>query len=167
MNQIYLFSKSRVGLIILLFFTVSLNSYADNLLKERIWKISSKKRSIFLDKGVFHSENNPIAQELTGIRNSFVKSRGYERVVFDFSSPKPPKVYGKISAKEKKVYLDFFNSSLGAKSQQLKNIKYLKNIDFFTLDKDKLTVELNFTENVSFDIFYLEKPGRLVIDVKK
>jgi len=143
------------------------NAFSENLLKERIWKISSRKRSIFLDKGVFHSEANPVIQDLIGIRNSYVPSRGYERVVFDFSSKKPPKVYGKISKKEKKVYVDFFNANLGAKAQQLKNIKYLKNVDFFTLDKNKVTVELNFSKDVSFDIFYLENPGRLVIDVKK
>lgn len=140
---------------------------AESLLKERIWKISSRKRSIFLDKGVFHSEKNPTVQKLTGIRNSYVPARGYERVVFDFSSNKPPKVYGKISSKEKKVYVDFFNTSLGAKADHLKNIKYLKNIDFFNLDKDRLSVELNFEQNVSYDIFYLENPGRLVIDIKK
>lgn len=140
---------------------------AANLLKERIWKISSRKRSIFLDKGVFHSEKNPVAQKLTGVRNSYVPARGYERVVFDFSSNKPPKVYGKISATEKKVYVDLFNTTLGSKAAQLKNIKYLKNIDFFTLDKDKVSVELNFDQSVSYDIFYLENPGRLVIDIKK
>jgi hypothetical protein len=142
-------------------------SFAQDLLQERIWKISSRKRSIFFDKGVFHSEANPVIQKLNGIRNSYVPSRGYERVVFDFTSTKPPKVYGKISSAEKKVYIDFFNSSLGTDVAQLKNIKYLKNIDFFTIDKDNLSVELQFVEKVSYDIFYLENPGRLVIDVKK
>jgi hypothetical protein len=142
-------------------------SFAQDLLQERIWKISSRKRSIFFDKGVFHSEANPVNQKLNGIRNSYVPARGYERVVFDFTSTKPPKVYGKISSSEKKVYIDFFNSSLGTNVAQLKNIKFLKNIDFFTIDKDNVSVELQFTEKVSYDIFYLENPGRLVIDVKK
>ena len=87
--------------------------------------------------------------------------------MFDFSSNKPPKVYGKISKKDKKVYVDFFNTNLGAKAEQLRNIKFLKNVDFFTLDKNTTTVELNFSKDVSFDIFYLENPGRLVIDVKQ
>jgi hypothetical protein len=146
------------------------HAFSENLFKERIWKISSRKRSIFLDKGVFTSEDNSNVQKLMGIRNSYVSARGYERIVFDFSSTKAPKVYGKIAKKEKKVYVDFFNTTLGAKAEQLKNIKYLKNIDFFTLDKNNLTVELNFSKDVSFDIFYLENPGkkaRLVIDVKK
>jgi hypothetical protein len=36
----------------LLFFSVSA-LFAQNLLKERIWKISDRKRSIYFDKGVF------------------------------------------------------------------------------------------------------------------
>ena len=91
-----------------LFFISS--AVAQDLLKERIWKISDRKRSVFLDRGVFHSEANPVQQELKDIRNSYVPSRGYERVVFDFSSAKPPRVYGKISSEEKKVYLDFFET---------------------------------------------------------
>lgn len=142
-------------------------SFAQDLLQERIWKISSRKRSIFFDKGVFHSDANPVAQKLNGIRNSYIPARGYERVVFDFTSSKPPKVYGKISSEDKKVYVDFFNTTLGTNVEQLKNIKYLKNIDFFTIDKDNLSVELQFSKKVSYDIFYLENPGRLVIDVKK
>lgn len=158
--------KLLLGILAIQFVLLS-SAFSESLLKERIWKISSRKRSIFLDKGVFRSGSNPVAQKLTGIRNSYVPARGYERVVFDFSSNKPPKVYGKISNEEKKVYIDFSNTTLDTKSDQLKNIKYLKNVDFFTLDKDNLSVELNFSKNVSFDIFYLENPGRLVIDVKK
>lgn len=142
-------------------------SYAQDLLQERIWKISSRKRSVFFDKGVFHSESNPAVQKLNGIRNSYTPGRGYERIVFDFSSTKPPRVYGKISGEKKKVYVDLFNTNLGTSIKELKSIKYLKDIEFFTLDKDQVSIELNFNQKVSFDIFYLENPGRLVVDVKK
>lgn len=158
--------KILLYLITLQFLFLS-NIFAEDLLKERIWKISSRKRSIFLDKGVFHSESKATLQNLIGIRNSYVAARGYERIVFDFSSKIPPKIYGKISKADKKIYVDFFETNLGAKAEQLKNIKFLKNVDFFTLDKNKTTAELNFSKEVSFDIFYLENPGRLVIDVKQ
>ena len=105
-------------------------TYSQDLLQERIWKISSHKRSIFFDKGVFHSESNPIIQKLKGIRNSYIPARGYERVVFDFSGAKPPKIYGKISSADKKVYVDFFNTELGTSVEQLKNIKFLKKYRF-------------------------------------
>lgn len=142
-------------------------SSAQNLLKERIWKISDRKRSIFIDKGVFHSESNPQHQELKSIRNSYVASRGYERIVFDFTSATPPKVYGKIDGSMKKVYVDFFNTSMNPSVKELKSVKYLKDIKFFNIDKKDLSVELQFDEKVGFDIFILRNHGRLVIDVKK
>ncbi len=152
---------------VLLISTFTQSLLAQDLLQERIWKISSRKRSIFFDKGVFHSDANPIRQKLKGIRNSYVPSRGYERIVFDFSGNKPPKVYGKIENSERKVYLDFFNTYLEKPIHKLKNVKILKSIDFFKVEENDLSLELSFNSKSSFDIFYLENPGRLVIDVKK
>lgn len=144
----------------------SMEVFAQNLLQERIWKISSRKRSIFLNKGVFHSSKNPVHQNLTGVRSSYVKSRGFERIVFDFSSPKPPQVYGLISS-EKKVFVDLFNTSMSGEIAALKHVKYVKSVDFYPIDEKNLSVEINFNGNYGFDVFYLENPGRLVIDVKK
>ena len=152
---------------LILILSFSQLSLAQNLLQERIWKISSKKRSIFFDKGVFHSSGNNGAQKLQGIRNSYIPSRKYERIVFDFSSNRPPKIYGHISNVSNKVYVDFFNTSLEKSLEGLKNIKFIKNVDFFNLDENKLSVEMSFIDGTSYDIFYLENPGRLVIDVKK
>lgn len=142
-------------------------SYAQDLLKERIWKISSRKRSIFLDKGVFHSDRNGSKQKLVSIRNSFTKDRGYERIVLDFSSSIPPQVYGKISSSEKRLYLDLFKTGMGSDLNEFKNEKYLKSINFFNIDEGNISIEMNFAKKVSFDIFYLKNPGRIVIDVKK
>ena len=155
--------------ILLLMLTMLLSqlSVAQDLRSERIWKISSSKRSIFFNKGVFHSDINSPLQELKSIRNSYISARAYERVVFDFSSDMPPRIYGKISLNEKKVYIDFFNTRLNKQIESVKNVKYIKGIDFFNIDKNHLSIEITFKENVSFDIFYLENPGRLVVDVKK
>ena len=157
-------------LIILLVFSIVLCSpavHAQNLLKERIWKISERKRSIFFDKGIFHSGANSKMQNLKGIRNSYVPSRGYERVVFDFTGKLPPRIYGHISKTDKKVYIDFFNTELSSELNNLKNTKYLTDIQFFNIEQDHVSVELVFKANVSFDVFYLENPARLVVDIKK
>lgn len=151
----------------IIFMLSSHTAFSQNLLKERIWKISSKKRSIFFDKGVFHSSANSQMQKLLGIRNSYVPARGYERVVFDFSGTKPPRIYGHISSPDKKVYIDFFNTELSEKLQNLKNTKYLNDIQFYNIEEDQVSVELVFQSRVSFDVFYLENPARLVIDIKK
>ena len=141
-------------------------AFAQDLLKERIWKLAPRKKSIFLDKGVFHSPANPQNQRLKSIRNSYVPARGYERVVLDFTGSKPPRIYGHISKREKKVYIDFFNVSAG-KMDGIRNVKFLKEVNFFNIDEDHISAELSFKQNVSFDIFYLVNPARLVIDIKK
>lgn len=146
---------------------LSVNSLsAQNLLKERIWKISDRKRSIFFDKGVFHSDLQASNQFLQGVRNSFVKARGYERVVFDFGGVNPPKVYGYISD-DNKVYIDFFNTMLEKAIEPVSGVKYVKNINFYNIDTDGLSAEISFNSKVSVDIFYLSNPGRIVIDIKK
>lgn len=143
------------------------SSLGQNLLTERIWKISSRKRSIFFDQGVFHSDLSAAPKILKGIRNSYRPNEGFERIVFDFNAQEPAKVYGHISKSEKKLKLDLFNTVLEKSISPVSNVKYVKNIDFFNVDSDSLSVEIEFKENVSFDIFYLENPGRLVIDAKK
>lgn len=139
--------------------------WAQNLFEERIWKVSDRKRSVFFNKGVFHSTVNSTSQILKNVRNSYVQDRGYERVVFDFDSNTVPKVYGYID--EKKVYIDFFNTVLEKELSKVRNVKYVKNINFYNIDTDSLSVEIEFNSDVSVDIFYLESPGRFVIDIKK
>ncbi len=152
----------------LLFSASAINfSYAQDLLKEKIWKLAPRKKSIFLDKGVFHSGVNPKMQKLVGIRNSYVPARGYERIVIDFSGINPPRIYGHVSKKDKKVYIDLFNTSMSPDLEGVRSIKYLKDVKFFDIEPDHISAELSFNKSVSFDIFYLENPARLVLDVKK
>ncbi len=156
--------KIVIALVVILFST---QLYAQNLSKERIWKLSSRKKSIFLDKGIFHVKTGQGISNVVGVRNSYVKSRGYERIVFDFNSNQIPSVYGHISQESHKVYLDFFNTKLARTIESMKGTKFVNNLDFFGIDGSSLSVELSFNKSSTFDIFYLENPGRLVIDIKK
>lgn len=146
---------------------MSTNALAQNLMEERIWKISSRKKSIFLDAGVFHY-NSPgkNASSITAIRSSAVPGRGYERVVIDFSSANIPKVYGHISAEKQKISVDFFDTTISTSQPQLKNSKFVKSIDFISVDGKTITMDMNLKGKSSFDVFYLENPGRLVIDIR-
>lgn len=156
----------KIFLILLLSFSSCV--FGQSLHEARILKISDRKRSIFIDKGIFHYEAKAdSSQSLEGVRNSYSADRGYERLVFDFKGALPPRIYGMINKSEKKVYIDFFNTSIGAQLKSLKNTKYVKSVDFFSLDSKDLSVEVNFKSTVTFDIFVLENPGRLVIDVKQ
>jgi hypothetical protein len=102
---------------------------------------------------------------ITGVRNSAVNGRGYERVVIDFSSPGVPKLYGHITA-NKKLSVDFFDTAIQTSQPNMKNSKYVKAVDFITVDGKTITMEMSLKGKSSFDIFYLENPGRLVIDIR-
>lgn len=156
--------KKILGLLTLV---STLCAFSQNLSKQRIWKITTDKRSIYFDQGIFHSEKRRNTTQLVSIRNSYVESRGFERIVFDFAQNEAPKVYGHISKDRSKLYIDLFNTSLSKKVNSIKNVKFVDSVDFFNIDKDLLSIELNVSKKVSYDIFYLENPGRIVIDIKK
>jgi hypothetical protein len=138
---------------------------AQNLMEERIWKVSPRKKSIFLDAGVFHLNSNLKGSSITAVRNSAVNGRGYERVVIDFNTPTIPKIYGHITP-NKKLSVDFFETSIETGQPHMKNSKFVKAIDFISVDGKSITMEMSLKGKASFDIFYLENPGRLVIDIR-
>lgn len=154
----------KLSLVLLCLLTVT-GALAQNLMEERIWKVAPRKKSIFLDSGVFHLNSNLKSSAIVGVRNSAVNGRGYERVVVDFNTPKVPKLYGHITA-SKKLSVDFFDTSIQTSQPQMKNSKFVKSVDFITVDGKTITMELNLKGKSSFDIFYLENPGRLVIDIR-
>lgn len=154
----------KLSLILVGLLTVT-SVLAQNLMEERIWKVAPRKKSIFLDSGVFHMNSDLKSSAITGVRNSAVNGRGYERVVIDFSSTSVPKLYGHITA-NKKLSIDFFDTSIQTSQPNMKNSKFVKAVDFITVDGKTITMEMALKGKSSFDIFYLENPGRLVIDIR-
>lgn len=153
------------SIFVLLF--VSMPVLAQNLMEERIWKVSPRKKSIFLDSGVFHHNSTLKNAGVTSVRSSFVADRGYERIVVDFNTPSIPKLYGHISPQSHKISVDLFETTSMTNQPQLKNSKYVKGLDFISVDGKTLTMELNMKGKTSFDVFYLDSPGRLVIDIRQ
>lgn len=152
--------------IVLSFILLSGAVFAQNLMEERIWKLSSRKKSIFLDSGVFHYANGARGSQVTGVRSSAVPGRGYERVVIDFNTPMIPRVYGHISSQGKMLNIDFADTGVATTQPQLKNSKFVKSIDFVSVDGKTLTMNVSLKSKASFDVFYLPDPGRLVIDIR-
>lgn len=152
-------------LILMQMFFVS-NLSAQDLMKERIRKLSSNKTSIYIEKGIFH--NGGVKQEsvLKSIRQSFNPKLGFERIVMDFNSAQIPRVYGHISSKELKLNIDFFETTIAKDFQSIASTKYIKKVNFFPIESNHLSVEINLNAKVIADIFYLENPARLVIDLK-
>lgn len=145
---------------------LSTSVFAQGLMEERIWKISGRKKSIFLDSGVFHVNSNVTNAGITGVRNSVGAGQGYERIVVDFSSATVPKIYGHISPVNNKLSVDFFNTSAMTNQPNIKNSKFVKSIDFISVDGKTMTMEMALKSKGSFDVFYLENPARLVIDIR-
>lgn len=155
---------AMVGLALLIFTT---NSHAQNLLNQRIRKISSKKQSVYFDNGIFHNGNQKMKGMVKSLRHSFSAPKGYERVVFDFGGKKLPRLYGHVSKVDRKIYLDFFNTRIPADIDSFGNTKFVQAVNFFPITKESLSVEILLKDSVGADIFYLESPARLVIDLKK
>ncbi len=144
---------------------ISFSVLAQNLNDERIWKLVSRKKAIYLSHGVFHL-NQGMKSTITGVRSSNVPDRGYERVVIDFSSASAPKLYGHISATENKISVDFFDTSVAPEISSLKNTKHVKAVDFLAIDQSQVTMEIKLKSKLNYDVFFLENPGRLVIDIR-
>lgn len=142
------------------------NAVGQDLLGERIRRITSRKKSIYLDKGIFHNGGPSLESNLKSLRHSYNKSAGYERIVFDFSTKKIPKIYGYINSNGKNLYVDFFDTKISKEVGSFGKTKYVKSVNFFPISKENLSLELKFKEKVSVDVFFLENPGRLVIDIK-
>lgn len=142
------------------------NLSAQDLMKERIRKLNSNKTSIYIEKGIFH--NGGVKQEavLKSIRQSFNSKLGFERIVMDFNSNQIPKVYGHISSKDLRIYVDLFDTTIAPDFQTIAGTRYIEKIDFFPIESNHLSMEIKLKAKVTADIFYLDNPGRLVIDLK-
>ena len=152
--------------IISFFSLLSFQIFSQDLMVERIRKISGNKKSLYFNKGIFHNGAPTGKATLKKVRHSYVKRNGYERIVFDFSSNKIPRIYGHISYKEKKLYLDFFKTSIDSGIGSFGNSYYVDSINFFPVDKESLSVELIYKNRVSIEVFYLDSPARLVLDIR-
>lgn len=154
-------------LVFILFIFITFNALAQNLLEEKIWKIGSRKRSVYQDKGVFHTGSEGVPGVLQTVRHSMNKSLGAERIVFDFNGQQVPRVYGHLAKSLDRIYIDFFGTTMAPNMASDSNGEYLKSVEFYPISKDILSLELGFKGKISADIFYLESPARLVIDIKK
>jgi hypothetical protein len=142
------------------------NLSAQDLTKERIRKLSSNKTSIYIEKGIFHNGGVKVEAMLKTIRQSFNSKQGFERIVIDFNTAQIPKVYGHISSLDKRLYIDLFDTTLHKEFQTIASTRYIEKINFFPIESNHLSMEMKLKAKVTADIFFLDNPGRLVIDLK-
>ena len=142
------------------------NLYSQNLVEERIRKIPDRKKSVYLDGGVFHNGMVKVKSKLIGIRHSYKRGAKTERIVFDFSSAKVPRIYGYFSKKKKMLTIDFMGTQVQDGLGSFGSSSFVKDVNFFPVTVETLSTEIHFKDYVSVDLFYLESPGRFVIDLK-
>ena len=135
-------------------------------MKEKVWKVDSRKKAIYFNGGIFHSGAKSIPSRLIRIRRSHRKDKGYERIVFDFDTKEPPKIYGHLAGSENKLYVDFFASDIESTVKFPEGSQYASSANFLA-DAGVLSVEVNFKTDIKMEIFYLSSPGRVVMDFKK
>ncbi len=153
-------------LVLLISLAISVQAFAQNLLQEKIRKITTSKKSIYLDGGIFHNGESSVKSKLVGIRHSYNKNDKTERIVFDFSTSEIPKIYGYFSGKDQLVTIDFFGTEIAPSVSSFGNSNFVKDVNFFPVTPESLSAEMRLKSKGSVDIFYLQSPGRLVIDLK-
>ncbi|MBI2521602.1 MAG: hypothetical protein HYV97_14395 [Bdellovibrio sp.] len=149
-----------------LLLTVSVSIYALNLSSE-IHKIPDRKKTIYFNRGIFHNGNKTQETALKAVRHSFYEKQGYERLVFDFESDKIPKIYGGLVDGKNQLHLDLFKVKLPSNISSFGNSVIVDGINFFPIQGESLTLEINFKSKVKIELFTLEGPSRLVVDVIK
>ncbi len=141
-------------------------SFGQDLLKERIRKLSNNKTSIYIEKGIFHNGGVKTQSTLKSLRQSYNSKQGFERIVMDFSTNDVPRVYGHVSSNDKKLYIDIFETSLAKEFNSPPSTRYVEKINFFPIEANHLSLDMQLKNKVIVDIFTLNNPGRLVIDLK-
>lgn len=156
----------KIFALVLTIFCLSQTVFGQDLLKERIRKLSSNKTSIYVEKGIFHNGGVKVQSTLKSVRQSYNPKQGFERIVIDFSSNQVPKIYGHISSEDRRLYLDLFDTTLAKDFKTIASTRYIEKINFFPIEENHLSADVKLKAKVIADIFFLENPGRLVIDLK-
>lgn len=156
----------KILILSLLIFCLTTTVYGQDLLKERIRKLSSNKTSIYIEKGIFHNGGVKLQSSLKSLRQSYNPKQGFERIVIDFSTNTVPKVYGHMSSDDKKLYLDIFDTTLARDLKTVDSTRFVEKINFFPIESNHISLDMKLKSKVIADVFFLENPGRLVIDLK-
>ncbi len=153
-------------LFLLTFFVLIPTSYSQSILKNRIREIGAEKKSVYLQSGTFHGGKLVNSAALKGIRHAYKSDTQVERIVIDLEGVNLPRTYGYLNSSEKKLYLDLFNTQIDPKFAGFGGSKFVQNVDIIKAGTSNISLEIAFKSQLTADIFYLENPARLVVDLK-
>lgn len=141
--------------------------FGQNLNQEKAKKIEGRKTGVYVQEGIFYKGGSSIKSAIQTIRRSGDSAKNQERVVIDFSTSNTPQIYSYLSDSEKILYIDFFNTEIKDKKPELVNSTFVESVIFYPWKDNSLSMEIKLKEKVFCDLFYLETPGRMVIDIRK
>ena len=141
--------------------------FGQNLNKEKTKKMEGHKTGVYVQEGIFYKGGSSTKSGIQSIRRSGDTTKNQERIVIDFSTANTPQIYSYLSDSEKILYIDFFNTEIKDKKPELLNSTFVDSVIFYPWKDNSLSMEIKLKEKVFCDLFYLETPGRMVIDIRK
>ncbi|MBF0311780.1 MAG: hypothetical protein HQK52_00095 [Oligoflexia bacterium] len=153
-----------------LFFPLA--ALAQDLWQEKIVKVSPVKRGVFSERFIFFKNDTFKGEEDQGVlgpmRQFYTEGSKQERIVLDITGVKSiPSVYGFVAGDERRIHIDIFNVEASTNMASLGKSRFVKSMKVYPIGKDHLSIELELDRNLSFEVFYLTNPVRLVVDAKE
>lgn len=135
---------------------------------EQFWGMSGRKLENYFSQGFSKNDfaKTTNSSELKKVRAFFKRKEGYERIVFDLSTDILPKSMVYISASSKNVTVKFQSTSKAKDYKEHKGTQMFNLYETYVLGNKTTLVKLSFKRPKEIDVFYLEKPARLVIDAR-
>ncbi len=132
-------------------------------------KIIDKKENNYFSKGIFNNltnlKTNATSSKLMNVRHFYSKDKKYERVTLEFEGAVPI-FHGSLISSGTKLSVDFKSLTLSKNIEVFQKGYLVQNVMFMSFEKESLTFEMNFKDNIEVEVFYLNSPSRLVFDIK-
>ena len=132
-----------------------------------IREIQKTKKSVYVEHAIYQAGIDGVAGQVSGLRHARNSQRSFERLVLDFKGKKLPETYVFVSSKDGKVNIDLSSTSLRPTVKPHIKSNMIKEVNFFPLANDILSMEVYVDKNIYVEVFQLDSPTRLVIDFKK
>ena len=149
----------------LILFFIFFCNFANSSISIR--EIHKTKKSVYVEHAIFQAGLDGVKGEVSALRHARNSQRGFERLVLDFKGEKLPETYVFVSSKDGKLNIDLSSTSLRPTVRPHIKSNMIKEVNFFPLANDILSMEVYVDKNIYVEVFQLSSPTRLVIDLKK
>lgn len=135
-----------------------------------VYKVQKYTSKFSLKKGIFFKEKTTPKKEFTleRIRSYYNEKEKSERIVFDFLGNGVPSLYGYLEDQKLKIFIDFYQTKASKKLKIKGKSRFSEEFNLVSLGDKMISLEIKLKDPIVSRVFYLrEKPGRLVIDMRR